>query len=41
LRAAQPKPIIARVEEHRTMLDLRTVDPADDPLIRTALESLT
>jgi L-seryl-tRNA(Ser) seleniumtransferase len=41
LRAARPKPIIARVEEHQTMLDLRTVDPADDHLIPTALEALT
>jgi L-seryl-tRNA(Ser) seleniumtransferase len=37
LRAASPKPIIARVDENRTLLDLRTVDPADDVLVRAAL----
>jgi L-seryl-tRNA(Ser) seleniumtransferase len=40
LRAAEPKPVIARVEDDRTVLDLRTVDPADDHLVATALEAL-
>lgn len=35
LRAADP-PVIARVLEGRTILDLRTVDPADDELLKTA-----
>ncbi len=34
---AQPVPIIARVQEGRTVLDLRTVDPADDDAIVRAL----
>jgi hypothetical protein len=29
--------VIARVDDDRTILDLRTVDPADDPLIAAAL----
>jgi L-seryl-tRNA(Ser) seleniumtransferase len=33
LRAAEPKPIIARVVDDRTILDLRAVDPSDDPLL--------
>jgi L-seryl-tRNA(Ser) seleniumtransferase len=41
LRAAQPKPVIARVEDNRTVLDLRTVDPADDDLVADALEDLS
>jgi L-seryl-tRNA(Ser) seleniumtransferase len=36
LRAATP-PIVARVEGGRTILDLRTVDPADDAHITTVL----
>ena len=36
LRAQSP-PIIARVLDGRTVLDLRAVDPADDPLIAKAL----
>ncbi len=41
LRAAHPKPIVARVDENRTVLDLRAVDPEDDSLLRTELESLS
>jgi L-seryl-tRNA(Ser) seleniumtransferase len=37
LRAAVPKPVIARVDDDRTILDLRTVDPSDDSLIVAAL----
>ena len=37
LRAARPKPVIARVEDDRTILDLRTVDPVDDVLVAAAL----
>jgi L-seryl-tRNA(Ser) seleniumtransferase len=40
LRAAQPKPIIARVDEGRTVLDLRTVDPSDDSLVAVALDAM-
>jgi L-seryl-tRNA(Ser) seleniumtransferase len=36
LRAADP-PIIARVHDHRTVCDLRTVDPADDAHVARAL----
>jgi L-seryl-tRNA(Ser) seleniumtransferase len=39
LRARQP-PIIARVADGRTVCDLRTVDPADDTHLGTALRSL-
>jgi L-seryl-tRNA(Ser) seleniumtransferase len=35
LRAHDP-PVIARVHEGRTLLDLRTVDPADDPVVAKA-----
>ncbi|HWC39505.1 MAG TPA: L-seryl-tRNA(Sec) selenium transferase, partial [Acidimicrobiales bacterium] len=38
LRAHDP-PVIARVVEHRTVADLRTVDPADDPLLSKALSA--
>ena len=38
LRAFDP-PIIARVHEGRTVLDLRTVDPADDQLVAKACTS--
>jgi len=34
-------PIIARVEEGRVLLDLRTVEPAQDAEILKAVESLT
>ena len=40
LRAADP-PVIARVREGRTVLDLRTVDPADDALVAKALGACT
>ncbi|HEX2063033.1 MAG TPA: L-seryl-tRNA(Sec) selenium transferase [Acidimicrobiales bacterium] len=40
LRAADP-PVIARVHEGRTVLDLRTVDPLDDPLVAKAVQSCT
>ncbi len=36
LRAYDP-PVIARVHEGRTILDLRSVDPADDPVLAKAL----
>jgi L-seryl-tRNA(Ser) seleniumtransferase len=36
LRAASP-PIIGRVEDGRTILDLRTVDPSDDAHLAAAL----
>ncbi len=38
LRSHQP-PIIARVNDDRTFVDLRTVDPTDDPTLRSALQS--
>jgi L-seryl-tRNA(Ser) seleniumtransferase len=34
---AEPTPIIARVRDGRTVLDLRTVDPSDDELVLAAL----
>jgi len=37
LRAAAPKPVIARVDDDRTILDLRTVDPEDDALLAAAI----
>ena len=39
LRNASPKPVIARVEEGRTIIDLRTVDPDDDELVGRAIEA--
>jgi L-seryl-tRNA(Ser) seleniumtransferase len=39
LRAHDP-PIIARVQDGATICDLRTVDPADDPLLAKALSIL-
>ena len=38
LRGASPKPVIARVEDGRTVCDLRTVDPDDDDRLRAAIE---
>ncbi|MDQ3468656.1 MAG: L-seryl-tRNA(Sec) selenium transferase, partial [Actinomycetota bacterium] len=38
---AQPVPIIARARDGRTVLDLRTVEPADDEAIVTALSART
>jgi L-seryl-tRNA(Ser) seleniumtransferase len=39
LRAATP-PIVARVIDNRTVLDLRTVDPADDAIVAKAVSAL-
>lgn len=36
---AHRTPVIARVVDGRTVLDLRTVEPADDPLVAAALTS--
>jgi L-seryl-tRNA(Ser) seleniumtransferase len=33
---SQPIPVIARIENGRVVVDLRTVDPADDPLVADA-----
>jgi L-seryl-tRNA(Ser) seleniumtransferase len=33
---SQPIPVIARIENGRVVVDLRTVDPADDPLLAAA-----
>jgi L-seryl-tRNA(Ser) seleniumtransferase len=38
LRAVDP-PVIARVHEGRTVLDLRTVEPADDPTVAKAVRA--
>ena len=38
LRAQDP-PVIARVREGNTVLDLRTVDPADDEVVRKACQA--
>ena len=40
LRAGDP-PIVARVSDGRTVLDLRTVDPADDAVVGKALSALS
>jgi L-seryl-tRNA(Ser) seleniumtransferase len=40
LRAHEP-PVIARVHEGRTVCDLRTVEPSDDPVVAKALLSCT
>jgi L-seryl-tRNA(Ser) seleniumtransferase len=40
LRSNDP-PVIARVDEARTILDLRTVEPDDDHLVRAALSTCT
>ena len=37
LRAVSPVPIVARVQDGSTWLDLRTVDPSDDELIAAAV----
>lgn len=39
LRSNDP-PVIARVHDQRTILDLRSVDPADDPVVAKALAAL-
>ncbi|MGH9184965.1 MAG: aminotransferase class V-fold PLP-dependent enzyme, partial [Acidimicrobiales bacterium] len=41
LRVAEPRPVIARVAEGRTILDLRTVDAADDDLVAAAVAATT
>jgi L-seryl-tRNA(Ser) seleniumtransferase len=40
LRARRPRPIVARVQRDQTVLDLRTVDPVDDRVIRAALAAV-
>jgi L-seryl-tRNA(Ser) seleniumtransferase len=40
LRACDP-PVVARVHEDRTILDLRTVDPADDAVVAKAILACT
>ncbi|HUR17517.1 MAG TPA: L-seryl-tRNA(Sec) selenium transferase [Acidimicrobiales bacterium] len=37
---SQDLPVIARVREGRTILDLRSVDPADDPVVAKAVAAL-
>jgi L-seryl-tRNA(Ser) seleniumtransferase len=37
LRSATPKPVIARVDDDRTIIDVRTVDPDDDETLGKAL----
>jgi L-seryl-tRNA(Ser) seleniumtransferase len=39
LRAHRP-PIIARVQDQKTLVDLRTVEPAHDPMVSAALQAL-
>jgi L-seryl-tRNA(Ser) seleniumtransferase len=36
---ANDRPVIARVVDDRTILDLRTVDPADDGVLAAAIAS--
>ena len=40
LRGHDP-PVIARAHDGRTLLDLRTVDPADDPVVAKAVMECT
>lgn len=40
LRSLDP-PVIARVDGHRTLLDLRSVDPGDDPVLAKAIAAVT
>jgi len=40
LRAHDP-PVIARTRDNRTVLDLRTVEPADDPIVAKAITQCT
>jgi L-seryl-tRNA(Ser) seleniumtransferase len=40
LRGFDP-PVIARVHDARTVVDLRTVDPGDDPTLAKALRTCT
>ena len=37
---AHDTPVIARTRDGRTTLDLRSVDPADDPIVGTAIAAL-
>jgi L-seryl-tRNA(Ser) seleniumtransferase len=37
LRASTPRPVVARAHNQETVVDLRTVDPADDPHVAAAL----
>ncbi|MGH9026321.1 MAG: L-seryl-tRNA(Sec) selenium transferase [Acidimicrobiia bacterium] len=37
LRRSQPRPVIARVRDGRTILDLRTIEPGEDEYVQTAL----
>ena len=37
---ALPVPVVARVDRNVTLLDLRTVDPADDPAVTEAVRTL-
>ena len=36
----RPRPLIARIDGHRTLIDLRTVDPHDDPDIADAIAAV-
>jgi L-seryl-tRNA(Ser) seleniumtransferase len=40
LLRTQPVPIIARIEQERLVIDLRTVDPLDDQLIASAFDGM-
>jgi len=40
LRARRPRPVIARVVDGRTVLDLRTVDPSDDEALGAAVRAV-
>jgi L-seryl-tRNA(Ser) seleniumtransferase len=39
LRAHRPRPVVARVHQGETVIDLRTVDPDDDPEVAAAVAS--
>jgi L-seryl-tRNA(Ser) seleniumtransferase len=39
LRAHRPRPVVARVHEGETVIDLRTVAPDDDPEVAEAIMS--
>jgi L-seryl-tRNA(Ser) seleniumtransferase len=39
LRRERPQPVIGRVQDGHTILDLRTVDPEDDPLLGEAIRA--
>ena len=41
LRGTRPRPIVARVQRDETLVDLRTVDSADDAVVAAALAALT